>query len=216
MRIGILGTGHVGRALAGAWCAAGHEVLIGSRAPDEAPPHDTGVRIVATADAVATADVVVNATPGTASVALLASVGAPALAGKVLLDVGVGFTETGDLSHLGESLGEELQRTFPATPVVKTLCTIDRLVMVAPDSLEGPSTVFLSGDDPTAKQTVRGLLHDLGWPPDSLLDLGGITTARGQEHFSLLFIGIAEGLGSYRFGLRVVKLSEEHAAGAAP
>ncbi|MFI8825456.1 NADPH-dependent F420 reductase [Streptomyces sp. NPDC053431] len=207
MRIGILGPGNVGRALAGAWRAAGHDVVIGSRTPDEVTPHDAGVPIVSTASAVDAADVVVNATPGTASLALLTSVGAPALAGKVLLDVAVGMTEAGDLSHLRESLGEELQRAFPDTPVVKTLCTIDRLVMIAPDSLEGPSTVFLSGEDATAKKTVRGLLHDLGWPPESLLDLGGIATARGQEHFSLLFLGIAGGLGSYRFGVRVVPLS---------
>ncbi|MFF5973586.1 NADPH-dependent F420 reductase [Streptomyces sp. NPDC012769] len=209
MRIGILGTGNVGRALAGAWNAAGHEVVLGSRKPDETAAHGGNVPVVSTEAAVAAADVVVNATPGTASLALLTSVGAPALAGKVLLDVAVGFTDAGDLSHLGESLGEELQRAFPDTRVVKTLCTLDRLVMIAPDSLEGPSTVFLSGDDPTAKDTVRGLLHDLGWSPDSVLDLGGIATARGQEHFSLLFIPVAQAVGSYRFGLRVVRLSED-------
>ncbi|MER7518451.1 NAD(P)-binding domain-containing protein [Streptomyces sp. NPDC126499] len=208
MRIGILGTGHVGRALAGAWSAAGHAVVLGSRKPDETASHGGKVPVVSTEAAVASADVVVNATPGTASLALLTSVGAPALAGKVLLDVAVGFTDDGDLSHPGESLGEELQRAFPETPVVKTLCTVDRLVMIAPDSLEGPSHVFLSGDDPAAKDTVRGLLHDLGWSSDAVLDLGGIATARGQEHFSLLFVPIAEAIGSYRFGLRVVRLSE--------
>ncbi|WMX48495.1 NADPH-dependent F420 reductase [Streptomyces roseicoloratus] len=212
MRIGILGTGHVGPTLADAWHAAGHEVVIGSRKPEEAEPGSGRVPIVSNEEAVAGADVVVNATPGTASLALLTSVGAPALAGKVLLDVAVGFTEDGNLSHLGESLGEELQRSFPGTPVVKTLCTVDRLVMVDPGSLEGPSTVFLSGDDPAAKATVRGLLHDLGWTDDALLDLGGIATARGQEHFSLLFIGIAGGTGTYRFGLRVVMPTERTAA----
>jgi predicted dinucleotide-binding enzyme len=147
---------------------------------------------------------VVNATPGTASVPLLTEVGAPALAGKVLLDVAVGFTEDGMLSHLVESLGEEIQRTFPDTRVVKTLCTVDAHLMVAPDSVEGPSTLFLSGDDTDAKRTVRALLNDLGWSESSLLDLGGIATARGQEHYSLLFIGIAGALGDYGFGVRVV------------
>lgn len=157
------------------------------------------------ASAVAHAPVVVNATPGTASVDVLTSVGADALAGKVLLDVAVGFTEDGSLSHPGESLGEEIQRTFPATRVVKTLCTVDRKLMIAPDSVQGPSTLFLSGEDAEAKRTVSGLLRDLGWPEDALLDLGGIATARGQEHYSLLFIGIAEALGSYGFGIRVVQ-----------
>ena len=211
MKIGILGTGNVGRALAAGWAGAGHDVVLGSRRPE-----DTGLRaelaaalgeavpVVDVSSAVAGAGVVVNATPGTASVALLAEVGAPALAGKVLLDVAVGFTEDGTLSHLGESLGEEIQRSFPDTMVVKTLCTIDSELMVAPDSLEGPSTVFLSGDDAEAKRTVGGLLNDLGWPTESLLDLGGIATARGQEHYSLLFLGIAGAIGAYGFGIRVV------------
>ncbi|MGW0119730.1 NADPH-dependent F420 reductase [Streptomyces sp. NPDC003327] len=211
MRIGILGTGHVGRALAGAWARAGHEVVLGSRRPaDEELRAElkeliaAGVRVGGSAAAVADADVVVNATPGTVSVGLLRSVGAPALAGKVLLDVGVGFLEDGTLSHLGVSLGEEIQEAFPETRVVKSLATVDRLVMVDPGSLEGPGTVFLSGEDAEAKRVVGGLLGDLGWPAESRLDLGGIATARGQEHFALLFVGIAGALGDYRFGIRVV------------
>jgi predicted dinucleotide-binding enzyme len=205
MKIGILGTGNVGKALAAGWAAAGHDVVLGSRRPDGTEPAAAkGVPVVDVATAVAASDVVVNATPGTASVPLLTEVGAPALAGKVLLDVAVGFTEDGMLSHLVESLGEEIQRTFPDTRVVKTLCTVDARLMVAPDSVEGPSTLFLSGDDTDAKHTVRALLSDLGWSESSLLDLGGIATARGQEHYSLLFIGIAGALGDYGFGVRVV------------
>ncbi|WP_406390656.1 NADPH-dependent F420 reductase [Streptomyces sp. NBC_00887] len=212
MRIGILGTGHVGRALAMGWARAGHDVVLGSRRPDDAQLRSElasavgdDIPVVDTAAAVAGAEVLVNATPGTASVALLGGVGAPALAGKVLIDVAVGFGEDNTLSHPVESLGEEIQRTFPDLRVVKTLCTVDARLMVAPDSVEGPSTLFLSGDDAEAKVTAGALLNDLGWPSESLLDLGGITTARGQEHYSLLFMGIAEALGSYGFGVRVVR-----------
>ncbi|GGX05394.1 NADP oxidoreductase [Streptomyces malachitofuscus] len=201
----------MGRTLATAWAHAGHTVVLGSRRSGEALSRTdlsaalaAGVGVTDPASAVADADVVVNATPGTVSVSALAAVGAAALEGKVLLDVGVGFDEGGGLSHPRESLGEEIQRTFPGTRVVKTLVTVDRELMVAPDSLEGPSTVFLSGEDADAKHTVLGLLADLGWPKDSVLDLGGISTARGQEHYALLFIGIAEAIGSYGFGIRVV------------
>ncbi|MDF5751875.1 NAD(P)-binding domain-containing protein [Spongiactinospora sp. TRM90649] len=211
MKIGILGTGHVGRALAIGWAGGSHDVVLGSRRPEDAASRaelatvrEAGVPVLDPYSAVAGADVVVNATPGTVSVPLLTEIGAPALAGKALLDVAVGFREDGTLSHLEESLGEEIQRTFPDTKVVKTLCTIDAQLMVAPESLRGPSTVFLSGDDADAKRRVGGLLNDLGWPPDSLLDLGGIPTARGQEHYSLLFMGIADAIGSYGFGIQVV------------
>ncbi|MFB6639069.1 NADPH-dependent F420 reductase [Streptomyces chartreusis] len=203
MRIGLLGTGNVARALAQAWRAAGHDVLLGSRKPEERT--ELGLPIADLSATAAHAEVLVNATPGTVSVELLHSIGASALAGKPLIDIGVGLTDDyTELSHPNSSLAELIQEAFPRTPVVKTLCTMDCTVMIAPHSLDGPSTVFLSGDDAEAKRTTGRLLTDLGWPESSQLDIGGITTARGQEHFALLFMGIANGLGAHAFNIKVV------------
>nr|WP_107909660.1 NAD(P)-binding domain-containing protein [Streptomyces chartreusis] len=203
MRIGLLGTGNVARALAQGWRAAGHDVLLGSRMPEERT--ELGLPVADLSATAAHADVLVNATPGTVSVELLHSIGASALAGKPLIDIGVGLTDDyTELSHPNSSLAELIQEAFPRTPVVKTLCTMDSTVMIAPDSLDGPSTVFLSGDDTEAKRTAGRLLTDLGWPESSQLDIGGITTARGQEHFALLFMGIANGLGAHAFNIKVV------------
>ncbi|MFD8048759.1 NADPH-dependent F420 reductase [Streptomyces chartreusis] len=203
MRIGLLGTGNVARALAQGWRAAGHDVLLGSRKPEERT--ELGLPVADLSATAAHADVLVNATPGTVSVELLHSIGASALAGKPLIDIGVGLTDDyTELSHPNSSLAELIQEAFPRTPVVKTLCTMDSTVMIAPDSLDGPSTVFLSGDDTEAKRTTGRLLTDLGWPESSQLDIGGITTARGQEHFALLFMGIANGLGAHAFNIKVV------------
>ncbi|MGW9591197.1 NADPH-dependent F420 reductase [Streptomyces chartreusis] len=203
MRIGLLGTGNVARALAQAWRAAEHDVLLGSRKPEERT--ELGLPVAELSATAAHAEVLVNATPGTVSVELLHSIGASALAGKPLIDIGVGLTDDyTELSHPNSSLAELIQEAFPRTPVVKTLCTMDSTVMIAPDSLDGPSTVFLSGDDAEAKRTTGRLLTDLGWPESSQLDIGGITTARGQEHFALLFMGIANGLGAHAFNIKVV------------
>ncbi|GKQ36571.1 NADPH-dependent F420 reductase [Streptomyces sp. A012304] len=203
MRIGLLGTGNVARALAQGWTTAGHDVLLGSRHPQERK--DIGLAVAGLSETAAHAEVLVNATPGNVSVELLRSIGAPALAGTLLIDVGVGLSDDfTELSHPNSSLAEEIQRAFPDTPVVKTLCTMDSTAMIAPDGLDGPSTVFLSGDDAEAKRTTGRLLTDLGWPPSSQLDIGGITTARGQEHFALLFMGIAGGLGDHTFNIKVV------------
>ncbi|MCF1592107.1 NADPH-dependent F420 reductase [Streptomyces muensis] len=203
MRIGLFGTGNVARALAQGWRAAGHDALLGSRSPKERT--DLGLPVADLSETTAHAEVLVNATPGNVSVDLLRSIGASALADKVLIDVGVGLTDDyTELSHPNSSLAEQIQRAFPLTPVVKTLCTMDSTAMIAPDSLEGPSTVFLSGDDAAAKQLTGRLLTDLGWPPSSQLDIGGITSARGQEHFALLFMGIAGGLGAHTFNIKVV------------
>ncbi|MGW1362035.1 NADPH-dependent F420 reductase [Streptomyces chartreusis] len=203
MRIGLLGTGNVARALAQAWRAAEHDVLLGSRKPEERT--ELGLPVAELSATAAHAEVLVNATPGTVSVELLHSIGASALSGKPLIDIGVGLTDDyTELSHPNSSLAELIQEAFPRTPVVKTLCTMDSTVMIAPDSLDGPSTVFLSGDDAEAKRTTGRLLTDLGWPESSQLDIGGITTARGQEHFALLFMGIANGLGAHAFNIKVV------------
>jgi predicted dinucleotide-binding enzyme len=206
MRIGLLGTGNVARALAHGWKAAGHDVLLGSRHPDDRK--DLGLPVAGLSETAAHAEVLVNATPGNVSLDLLRSIGAPALAGTLLIDVGVGLSDDyTELSHPNSSLAEQIQEAFPRTPVVKTLCTMDSTVMTAPGDLDGPSTVFLSGDDEEAKRVTARLLTDLGWPPSSHLDIGGITTSRGQEHFALLFMGIAGGLGAHAFNIRVVRRS---------
>ncbi|MEU3604948.1 NAD(P)-binding domain-containing protein [Streptomyces sp. NPDC035033] len=203
MRIGLLGTGNVARALAHGWKGAGHDVLLGSRRPGERT--DLGLPVAGLEETAAHAEVLVNATPGDVSVELLRSLGAEALAGTLLIDVGVGLSDDYTrLSHPNSSLGEQIQAAFPRTPVVKTLCTMDSTAMTAPDELDGPSTVFLSGDDAEAKRTTGRLLADLGWPPSSQLDIGDITTARGQEHFAFLFMGIAGGLGAHTFNIKVV------------
>ncbi|MER6999686.1 NAD(P)-binding domain-containing protein [Streptomyces sp. NPDC000410] len=210
MRIGLIGTGNVARALAAGWSAAGHEVVLGSRKPEEREVG--GAAVVGVAEAAAYGEVVVNATPGTASLEVLEGIGAAALEGKVLIDVAVGFVEGQDegemvLSHPFRSLGEEIQAAFPRTAVVKTLCTVDSHVMKDPGRLAGPSTLFLSGDDAEAKRTVARLLADLGWTEDALMDLGGIATARGQEQYAMLFTGIWGALGTAEFNVRVVPLA---------
>lgn len=207
MRIGLLGTGNVARALASGWRGAGHDVVLGSRSPKERGDAEElrGFTVVGLGEAAGYGGVVVNATPGTASMDVLKEIGAAALRGKVLVDIGVGFTENMQLSHPNYSLGEEIQAALPDTAVVKTLATVDSVVMKDPGSLEEAGTIFLSGDDAAAKQTTRQLLGDLGWADASQLDLGGIVTARGQEHAAYLFMAVAESIGTYGFGFKVVR-----------
>lgn len=136
---------------------------------------------------------------------LLHSIGAPALAGIPLIDVGVGlFDDFTRLTQPDSSLGELIQAAFPLTPVVKTLCTMDSTTMTAPGDPTEPGTVFLSGDDAEAKRITGLPLTDLGRPASSQLDIGSITTARGQEHFAFRFMGIAGGVGSHTFNIKVV------------
>ncbi|MCX5339113.1 NADPH-dependent F420 reductase [Streptomyces atratus] len=205
MRMGLLGSGNVAQALATAWATAGHDVVMGSRRPkDRTAP---GIPVTGPREAAEHGEVLVNATPGTVPPEILATIGASTPAGKPLIDVGIGLTDDMGLAHLESCLAEQIQELLPRTPVVKTLCTMTASVMTDPGGLDGPSTVFLSGDDAEAKRTVGRLLDDLGRPASSRMDLGGIATARGQGHFALLFLGVAGALGTDVFNIKVVPLS---------
>jgi len=209
--IAVLGTGTVGATLATAFTAAGHAVTAGSRDPGRrAASWTTPVPLAGVAEAAAHADVVVNATPGHGSVDLLRPL-APQLAGAVLVDVANAVEQGPDgfasaLRYPGSSLAEELQRALPDTRVVKTLNTIGPAeAMVTPGALATAPSAFLSGDDGAARQLVAGLLTDIGWRPEWIIDLGDLTTARVTEAFVLLVRPLVHALGPVPFGLAVAR-----------
>ncbi|MGH2841433.1 MAG: NADPH-dependent F420 reductase, partial [Solirubrobacteraceae bacterium] len=138
-------------------------------------------------------EVVVNATAGAASLQALEQAGAEQLAGKVLVDVSnpldfsQGMPPTLTVCN-DDSLGEQIQRAFPDARVVKTLNTVTAALMVEPALVPGAHTVFVCGNDDGAKTQVRELLAGFGWPPDSILDLGDISAARGTEMYLPLWL----------------------------
>lgn len=88
--------------------------------------------------------------------------------------------------------------------VVKSLNTVAIEVRADP-SLAGSATVFVSGDDEAAKTEVRGLLHDLGWKDEGIVDLGGVQTARGPENYIVLFFEIIGVLKSPFFNIHIAR-----------
>jgi 8-hydroxy-5-deazaflavin:NADPH oxidoreductase len=215
MRIGVLGTGPVGQAIGTRLIEVGHEVTMGAR--DAANPKaaawadEHGGRAGSFADAVTGAELVVNATAATGSLpAFGAAGGNAALAGTVLLDVSNPIDwSTGELRLTvpdNDSIGERLQRALPDAMVVKSLNTVNASVMVHPELVPGHHTMFVSGDHATAKETVVGLLRSFGWPADDIVDLGGITAARGQEHYIVLWVALMQvGGGNLAVNVNVVR-----------
>jgi 8-hydroxy-5-deazaflavin:NADPH oxidoreductase len=201
MQIAILGTGNVAQTLARRWSAAGHEITFGSRDPASAGA--LAAPVTSLADAVARHDVVVNATPGSASLELAVRIGPAAFAGTVLVDIANAVTPSFELVYPNSSLAEKLQAALPDAMVVKTMNTAAMIVMTDPAALP-PSSVFVSGDDTAAKATVAGLLNDFGWPGESIVDLGGIRSARGPEHYVLMFAAFMQSLGTPKFNIRLV------------
>ncbi len=203
MRIAILGTGRVAQTLAAGLLRAGHDVVFGSR--DPANRAGLPAPVVASADAVVSADVVLNAVPGVDTIPLLTSIGADNLDGTVLWDIANATNPDFSLAIPNDSLGRLIQETLPGVKVVKAGNHVGAVVVADPSTLPAPTTLFLSGDDTAAKEVVSGLLIDLGWPPESLFDLGGIANAYGQEHYLALFGTILQKLGTPYFNIAIVK-----------
>ena len=201
MRIGVLGTGVVGTTLATKLRELGHDVLIGSRsAGDDAVPF---------AEAAAHGEVVFNCTSGTVSLEALGSAGAENLAGKVLVDVAnpldfsQGMPPTLAICN-EDSLGEQIQRTFPDAKVVKALNTVNAGVMVKPELVPGEHQLFICGNDEGAKSQVTELLEAFGWPAERILDLGDISAARGTEMYLPLWLRLMGATGGPNFNIRVL------------
>jgi predicted dinucleotide-binding enzyme len=215
MRIGIIGSGNVGRTIAGGALRSGHEVRLGARNPDKPELRDwlddagEGASLTEIAEAAEFGELLVNATDGNASIEALRVAGAENLAGKTLIDIanaGAGGPGGFVLSHPSEdSLAEEIQREFPDLRVVKSLNTMHREVMTEPDKLAGDHTVFVCGNDESAKTQVLGLLEEWGWTPDNILDLGDLTAARGLEAFVVLWLKLYAAVDRELFNVAVVR-----------
>jgi predicted dinucleotide-binding enzyme len=227
MRIAVLGTGMVGRALSGKLAALGHETWLGTRdvaaslANTEAARDGTGtfaewhernpqVQVATFAEAAGNAEVVFNATAGTASLDALKLSGEENLAGKLLVDVAnpLDFSKgmPPSLSVCNtDSLAEQIQGAFPAAKVVKTLNTVTAHLMVDAGQLaQGEHTMFVAGNDGDAKATVTEILREgFGWK--NVLDLGDLTAARGMEMYLPLWLSMMmQGVKSPMFNVAVV------------
>jgi predicted dinucleotide-binding enzyme len=198
MRIAVLGSGVVGRALAAGYAKHGHEVRIGTRqaALD-------GFAVDSPAGAAAWADVVVLAVKGEASVDVITGV-ADEVAGKVVIDTTnpLDFSTGKPALFVGwsDSLGERVQRAAPGAKVVKAYNIVSNTLMVDPDLPGGPPTMLIAGNDEDAKATVAGLLTGTGW---EVSDLGDIDASRHLEAICMAWVlhGVRTGTWDHAFKL---------------
>jgi predicted dinucleotide-binding enzyme len=215
VRIGVLGTGVVGKTLASKLVELGHEVKMGSRSPDNLQAAEwvetagEGASQGTFAEAAALGELVVNCTAGAAALDALGLAGEANLVGKTLLDVSnpldfsQGMPPTLTVCNT-DSVGEQIQRAFPAARVVKGLNTVNCEVMVEPAKVVGEHDLFVCGNDEGAKAEVKELLQSFGWAPERVIDLGDITGSRGMEMYLPLWLGLFGTLGTGHFNIRVV------------
>jgi 8-hydroxy-5-deazaflavin:NADPH oxidoreductase len=210
-RIGVIGSGAVGRALAAGFASRGHEVTIGTRSPEDnddlqawAAQHD-GVAIGSFAGAAEAGEIVVLATRGTAVEEAIAIAGPQHFAGKLAIDATnpLDFSGGGPALAVGytDSGGETVQRALPDTHVVKAFNTVNAGLMVDPGLPGGPHPMFIAGDDGAAKATAGEILADFGW---TAFDVGGIEQSRQLEALVLLWVAIGGRRGAWDHAFTLV------------
>lgn len=229
MKIGIIGTGSVGQTLASKLASLGHQVMVGTRnvagtlenqsrdhfgnAPfSEWYKQNKQINLGTFAEAAKFGEIIINATEGLHSINALQMAKEQNLKGKILIDIsnpldfskGMPPSLYPELSNIN-SLGEEIQKTFPETKVVKTLSSMWAGLMVNPTMINnGDHTNFICGNDVEAKEKVKSMLNEFGWKNENILDLGDITSARGVESILPIWLRIMGTKQTGVFNFKVV------------
>jgi predicted dinucleotide-binding enzyme len=212
-RVGVLGTGEVGRRLAAGFSGRGHDVMIGSREPDKPELRDwlsgdeAGVEAGTFAEAAAHGELLVLAVLGDAAEEVIAAAGRDNFSGKVVIDAMNPLDFSGGfppkLSISGEdSLGERVQRALPEAKVVKAFNIIGNAYFVDPSFADGQPTMLIAGDDEGAKRVVGDVLADFGWADP--VDLGGIEGARELEAICIAWVKIGGTRGAWDHGFKLL------------
>jgi len=214
MKVGILGTGDVGKALGNGFIKYGHDVTMGSREAGNAKAvawaAAAGVTAKAAtfAGAVQGADVVVLATLWTGTRSALDMAGGPAaFAGKVVIDATnpLDFSQGVPRLSIGhtDSAGEQVQRWLPGAKVVKAFNMIGNAHMVNPQFPGGPPDLFICGNDDGAKQVVADIGQAFGL---SATDFGGIEMSRVLEPLCILWVAYGIKTGGWNHAFKMLRI----------
>jgi len=188
--VAVIGTGNVGMALGTEFGGLGHTVVYGSRTPEAEKTQELigktrNASAALPADAAAQADVVILATPGMVTEAIVKTLGD--LSGKIIIDVTNPLIFEGNPPTVtygtDRSLGEIVQEAHPDAFVVKAFNTIGWSLMIDPPV---PAPVIpLAGNDTDAKKQVAKWVQAMGI--DSV-DVGGIYHARATEYMIVMML----------------------------
>jgi predicted dinucleotide-binding enzyme len=192
-RVGVLGSGAVGKVLAAGLARHGYPAMIGTRSPAElaAWAAESGVSAGTFEAAARFGDFLVLAVKGSAAERALALAGAGNLAGKLVLDTTNPIADTPPaggvlrfFTSLEDSLMERLQRAFPAARFVKAWSSVGNALMIDPRLPGGPPSMFICGDDEEAKRAAAAILAEVGW---EIEDCGAAAGARAIEPLCILW-----------------------------
>ncbi|WP_316848877.1 NADPH-dependent F420 reductase [Pedobacter agri] len=211
MKIGIFGTGMVGRTLAERFIADGHQVMIGTRniektlantEPDliGTPPYyqwqenNVTVQLGTFADTANFGEMIFISTFGQVALHAIDLAGIEKFDRKIVIDTTNPLDLSGGIppsfaGAIGNSLGEQIQRHLPQAQVVKAFNTLSMHIVVNPQLEEGVPVLLLAGNDKEAKVKVEEVAKGWGWK--DVIDLGDIGEAFYMEASALLWIRYA-------------------------
>lgn len=209
MKVGIVGSGDVAKALAVGFLSRGHEVMLGTRDPAKLADwvsERAGAAAGSSSDAATFGEIVLLATLGTAAVDAVRQAGIDRFAGKVVIDATnpLRFDDAGPHLAVGleDSLGEQVQRAIPQARVVKAFNTVGSPHMIDPQFGGGPPTMFIGGNDDEAKQTVTQILRDFGW---DVADLGGIEASRYLEPMCMAWVAYGARTNTWQHAFKLLR-----------
>ena len=216
MNVAVFGTGNVGDTIGSKLIEVGHTVMMGSRTSDNekakafVAKHNGKASAGTFAEAASFGEIIFNCTAGVGSIEALKMAGEKNLSGKIIVDIAnpLDFSK-GMPPSLAicntNSLGEEIQKAFSQTKVVKALNTMWCGLMVNPAMINGGDhSTFVSGNDANAKEEVKNILKSFGWAEKNILDLGDISKARGTEMYLPLWLSIYGATNNGAFNIKIV------------
>jgi len=196
MKIGIIGSGIVGRVLGTAFLKEGHEVVLGTRDTSKAevvkwknenPKGETG----SFEKAASFGDIIVLTTAGSVVGSAIELAGKGNFTGKTVIDTTNPIAAAPPVNAVlqyftnqNESLLQRIQNLLPEANIVKAFNSVGNAVMYKPDYGNIKPTMFICGNNDTAKKTVTTILESFGWETE---DLGKAEAAGAIESLCVLW-----------------------------
>lgn len=196
MKVGVLGSGTVGKTLATGFLKYGHEVVLGTRDPKEEDvaswaAKTPGIRTGTFADAAKFGELLVICVLARAVEDVIKLAEPQNFRGKVLVDTNNPIANAAPVDGVlqyftgpNQSLGEKIQKLLPEAKVVKAFNSVGAALMINPHFEQGTPTMFICGDDPNAKNKVSEIIRQFGWEP---YDCGSLVAARALEPLCMLW-----------------------------
>lgn len=213
MKIGILGSGAVGKALAVGFASEGNDVMLGTRDPKSAKIQDwlaktgKGIKTGTFEETAKFGELIVLCSLYRAIEDVISLAGKHNLDAKIIIDTTNPIAEEPPVNGVIKyvkieegSAGEFIQHLLPGSHVVKAFNCVGNAIMYKPKFEEGKPTMFICGNSEEAKKTVTGILEDFGW---DVMDSGSIEASNALEGLCIIWCarGFKEGQWNHAFKL---------------